>query len=124
MTPTRYRDNLWVLIAGPTIWAVHFVASYAIASIYCARVGRSAPLDPVTNPILVLAGIALAGIVAIGIWGYRRHRKGERPDIPHTADTDLDRHRFVGFAVLLLCGLSGIAVVYTALVALVFENCR
>jgi len=44
--------------------------------------------------------------------------------VPHDADTPEDRHRFLGFATLLLSGLSAVAVIYTALVVVVFRSCH
>jgi hypothetical protein len=42
----------------------------------------------------------------------------------HDLDTRDDRHRFVGFATLLLSGLSAVGVVYAAAAAQHFDTCR
>ena len=42
----------------------------------------------------------------------------------HDLDSPEDRHRFLGFATLLLSGLSGVAVLYAALAAMYFDTCR
>jgi hypothetical protein len=48
-----------------------------------------------------------------------------RPDgVPHDDDTPEDRRSFMGFATLLLCGLSAVAVVFVALPARFLEVCR
>jgi hypothetical protein len=60
--------------------------------------------------------------VLVGWSGYRRHRHGtETP--PHDADTSGDRHRFLGFATMLLAGLSAIATLFVAMAALYFDHC-
>jgi hypothetical protein len=67
--------------------------------------------------------LALAAIAAVGRRGLRRHRHG-RAELPHDADTPEDRHRFLGFATLLLSGLSAVAVLYASFVAIFIADCR
>lgn len=118
------RQSLLVLAGSPLIWAGHFLACYVATAIYCAKaVDRSASLGPIRFTIGVLTVIALAGIAWFAWRGYRRHRLGVSA-IPHDQDTPEDRTRFLGFATLLLSGLSAIAVIYAAAVALVFDRCR
>jgi hypothetical protein len=117
------HQSLWLLTASPLIWAVHFLLCYATASIWCAKVvGPGGSLTTVRVAIAVYSALALAGIGVVGWIGYRRHSFG-RAELPHDADTPEDRHRFLGFATLLLSGLSAVAVLYAALVALFFGMC-
>jgi hypothetical protein len=117
------RQSLWLLTAGPTIWAVHFVLSYATAAIWCAKVvGPGGSLATVRLAIGVYSALALIGIGIIGWIGYRRHRYREGP-VPHDADTPEDRHRFLGFATFLLSALSGVAVLYAAANVIFFARC-
>ena len=44
--------------------------------------------------------------------------------MPHDFDTPGDRHRFLGFATVLLAGLSAVATLFAALVVLYFKDCR
>ena len=66
--------------------------------------------------------IGLVGIGIVGWRGFRRHRLGTASP-PHDADTPADRHRFLGFATLLLSALSAVAVLYAALVAVFIGRC-
>jgi hypothetical protein len=117
------RQSLWLLTAGPSIWAVHFLLSYATASIWCAKVvGPGGSLATVRVAIAVYSALALVGIAAVGWIGYRRYRFGEG-HVPHDADTPEDRHRFLGFSTLLLSALSAVAVLYATLIALFFGKC-
>jgi hypothetical protein len=43
---------------------------------------------------------------------------------PHDESTREDRHRFLGFATMILCGLSFVATVYVALPTLLISTCR
>lgn len=118
------NQSLWLLTISPTIWAVHFLLSYLTAAIWCAKfAGPDGSLWKVRVAIGVYTAIALTGIVLTGVVGYRRHEYGSGTGL-HDYDTPEDRHRFLGFATLLLSGLSAVAVIYVALVALFVETCH
>lgn len=118
------RETLWMLAASPTIWALHLLASYATAAIWCGKIaGPSGSLATARIVIAVYTVVALAGIGAIGVVALRRHRfGGERP--PHDADTPEDRHRFIGYSTFLLSALSAVAVLYAALAIVFIEGCQ
>jgi hypothetical protein len=120
--PDRY--SLWLLTIGPTIWAVHLLLSYITAAVWCAKfVPAGGPLDGVQTAVLWYTAVALIGIGVIGWEGFRRHRHGTEATT-HDLDTREDRHRFLGFATLLLSGLSAVGVIYAALAAQYFDTCR
>jgi uncharacterized iron-regulated membrane protein len=87
------------------------------------RDGGCLVLAPVRLAVAAYTGAAMIAIAAIGWMGYRDHRRGSG-EPPHDADSPEDRHRFLGFSTLLLAGLSLIATLYTALVALFFSTCQ
>jgi hypothetical protein len=121
-TPT---GGLWAIIAGPTVWAVHFMLCYAVAAVYCAKADSiEASLLPVRLWIAGATVAALAVISGVGRHGYRHSGAGRRATAPHDADTVADRRRFIGWATLLLAGLSFVATVFVALGALVIGTCR
>jgi hypothetical protein len=117
------NQSLWLMIAGPVIWAAHFLLSYVTASIWCAKTaGPGGSLLTVRWAIGGLTVLALAGLGA-SIWdGYRRYSYGAAT-LPHDGDTPEDRHRFLGFATLLLSLLSAVATIYSALAAVFITNC-
>lgn len=118
------RESLWILTIAPAIWAGHFMLSYLTAAIWCAKVaGRAGSLEPARVAIAVYTAVALLGIAAVGWIGYRRHSYGAAT-VPHDFDTAEDRHRFLGFATLLLASLSFVATIYVAMAALFFGSCR
>lgn len=122
--PPEHRESLWRLIVAPTIWAGHFLLSYVTAAIYCAKYAPAdGSLEPVRWAIAAYTAVALVGIGINGWGAWRRHRFGEAR-LPHDEDTPGDRHRFLGFATLLLAGLSAIATVFAALVVVFFHDCR
>lgn len=126
--PTRHlperNESLWLLPASPTIWALHFLVSYATAAMWCGMV--AGPYGSLLTARLAIAGytvVALAAIAIIGFVGFRRHRLGQSQP-PHDADTPEDRHRFIGFSTFLLSALSAVAVIYAALAAVFVEGCQ
>ena len=118
------KGSLWLLTSAPTIWAAHLLLSYITAAVWCARfAGPDALLSGVRTAIIWYTGTALVGIGVVGWEGLRRHRHGTEATT-HDLDSPEDRHRFLGFATLLLAGLSAVAVLYAALAATFFETCR
>lgn len=117
------RQSLWLLTVSPTIWAAHFMASYIGAAVWCGKITeRTGGLDWVRFAIVVTAIAALAGIGFTGWLGWRKHTYGEGAP-PYDKDTPEDRHRFLGFATVLLSGLSALATIYVSLVTLFVRNC-
>jgi hypothetical protein len=118
------KGSLWLLTIAPTIWAAHLLLSYVTGAIWCAKfAGPAGALGNVRTAVAWYTAVALVGIVAVGIEGFRRHRFGTEATT-HDLDSPEDRHRFLGFATLLLAGLSAVAVIYAAMAAKFFETCR
>lgn len=117
-------ESLWILTAAPTLWAAHFLLCYGTAAVWCAKfIGPDGLLGGARMAIAVYTVIALAGIGVIGWLGFRRHSFGTET-APHDFDTREDRHRFLGFATLLLSGLSAVATLYVALAAVFIGSCH
>ena len=118
------NQSLWLLTASPTIWSAHFLACYGTAAIWCAKfAGPDESLAVVRGAIAIYTAVALCGIGITGWIGYRRHTFGNTT-VPHDFDTPADRHRFLGFATVLLSALSAIATVFVALAAVFIGNCH
>ncbi len=117
------KENLLLLVASPLAWALHLAVSYSTAAIHCAKASAHGGLLVPRVVIAICTLLALAVIFVVGRRGYRSHRLGESPP-PHDADTAEDRHRFLGFATLLLSGLSAVAVVFEALPAIFIGSCH
>jgi hypothetical protein len=122
-------DSLWWVAAAPGVWAAHFTLSYATAAVWCAKQGSAAPLSVARVAIaaFTLLGLALLAVVALrGLRNYHRgHELQRRGAEPRTdADTSLARHQFLGFTLLSLSGLSGVAIVFQALAAVFIGSCR
>ena len=118
------RGSLWLLTLAPAIWAAHLLLSYITGAVWCAKfAGPAGTLGGVRTTVVWYTSAALAAIIVVGIEGFRRHRFGTEAT-PHDLDSAEDRHRFLGFATLLLAGLSAVAVLYAAMPVVFFETCR
>ncbi|HEX5659263.1 MAG TPA: hypothetical protein VFX59_18845 [Polyangiales bacterium] len=115
--------SLWALAVPPLIWATHFLLSYWTAAVWCAKfadAGGSLALARLA--IAVYSALALAALALTGYQGYRRHHLEQRA-APHDEDSPESRYRFMGYAAMLLSGLSAIAIVYATLVVLYIRSC-
>lgn len=119
----RQVETLWTLFTAPVVWALHFLACYIGAAIFCEKPGLLGndfdnlriAIGIVT--VLSLGMIALSTVLAWRQWGFGSGAP------PHNDPTRRDRLLFQGYATLLLSGLSFIAVVFTALPVLFITEC-
>ncbi|MEX0954040.1 MAG: hypothetical protein WDZ83_02375 [Rhizobiaceae bacterium] len=119
----REVESLWTLFTASVVWALHFLACYVGAAIYCEKPGLlgydfvNLRIAIAAVTALSLAMIALSAILAWRQWGFGAG------DPPHDDPTRQDRLLFQGYATLLLSGLSFVGVVFTALPALFITEC-
>jgi len=120
----EHRDSIWILTVAPLIWVAHFLASYLTNAIWCAKyAGSDRAAGEVQLAIMIYTAIALPSIGVVGWKAFRRHRFGDAK-LPHDFDSSADRHRFLGFSTFLLACLSGVATIFTALVAVFVGSCH
>jgi Kef-type K+ transport system membrane component KefB len=116
-------ESLWTLFTAPAVWALHFLACYIGAAVFCEKPELlGADFDHLRIAIGVVTVLALAMIVLSATLAYRQWGFGTG-DPPHDEPTRHDRTLFQGYATMLLSGLSFIAVVFTALPALFVTEC-
>jgi hypothetical protein len=129
---TPDRDSLWLLTLAPAVWAAHLLLCYVTAAIWCAKfAGPTGSLNGIPRAVAWYTAVALIAIAVVGWEGWRRHRHpstalgtGGTETTTHDLDSREDRHRFLGFATLLLSGLSAVGVAYAAMAAMFFDTCR
>lgn len=118
-------ESLWALGLAPLIWAGYFLLSYATAAVWCARMAAAGgDLGGGRIVIATYTAVALVLIALCAHRGFRRHTYGEAAAPPHDRDSDESRHRFLGFASLLLSGLAAVATIYVALPLVLAPGCR
>lgn len=116
-------DSLWWVATAPGIWGAHFVLSYGTAAVWCAKNGHDAPLSFARGAIYGYTAVALIAIGAVALRGLRSYRApGLEPQTDR--DSSESRHRFLGFTLLSLSGLSAVAIVFQGLAAVFIGSCR
>ncbi len=122
-------ESLLRITLAPTVWALHFVASYASAAIYCAKRASGAEDIAVLRigiglgTIVALATILWLGHSAWRQWLAAKERSG-REMIEDLVEEGEGRHGFLGHAGLLLAIVSFVGVLYTTLPAALIGTCR
>lgn len=119
----RWHLNLWTLIVSPIAWAAHFLLSYVVVAVHCAKRGRLESLHDV-RMVIAIGTIAALAVVAVSAYVAWAHWTVEGDAPPYRDSTDEDRQRFLGEAKLLLAGLSFVAIVFTAIPAFLIGDCR
>lgn len=118
------EGSLWPLIAAPSVWAAHFLLSYWIGAVWCARyVGDDGSLLWVQVSV---GALTVAALLTLG-WLARKAVRGYQGrlmiDDDLVGDSEQERTRFMGHATLLLCTLSAVAVVFDAVPVAIFATC-
>ena len=107
----REIESLWTLFTAPVVWALHFLACYVGAAVFCAK---QEMLDLDFSAVRVGIGLvtllARALITRSGWLAWRQWGFGA-DDPPHDDPSGHSRRLFQGFATLLLSGLSFVAVI-------------
>ena len=124
------------LLAGPVIWAVYFLAAYAVGEFGClsgALNYRVGGLHVLTLITVVLTAAALFGLGLMTMWTYRLWRKLSPPQVESLAGArgsdeprrlEETRTRFVSLGGVLLAALFGFSILLSAIPLLVLEPCR
>ena len=119
----RELESLWTLFTAPVVWALHFLACYVGAAVFCEKPGLlGTDFDNLRLAIAAVTVLSLAIIVIAAMLAWRQWGFGSG-DPPHDDSTRRDRLLFQGYATLLLSGLSFIAVIFTAMPALFLTEC-
>lgn len=119
----RQVESLWTLFTAPIVWALHFLACYISAAIFCEKPGiLGMDFDDLRIAVALITLASLAMIVIAAVLAWRQWGFGTG-DPPHDRPTRRDRLHFQGYATLLLSGLSFIAVIFTALPVLFLTGC-
>ena len=116
------RERLWVPVAAPVIWSMHFTLCYVTAAIWCGRFASASSPGDLRMIVGVYTAVAMAGIVGFFIHGLRRHRY-QLPSRPNDDDTPEDRRHFLAFTTMLLAGLSLVATGFSAFAAMLVDGC-
>lgn len=117
------QGSIWILVASPSIWAAHFLISYWVAAVYCAKAPNAAPL---MEPRWIAIGLGVFCCALIGwlAWIAVKRYGGVFLIFEEiTESSERGRDKFVGHVSLLLCVLSAVAIVFNIIPGLVLGEC-
>lgn len=114
---------LLLMTAAPVVWMLHFLLSYATVSVWCARFSSVGGTLGSIHWWVGAYTVAAIAAIALTAWGAHQRHTFEAGEPPHDADTPEDRHRFLGFATMLLAGLAAVATIYSAIAVFSFQSC-
>ena len=120
----KTQDNLWTLIAAPTIWGFHFLFSYFLAAYRCAP--NADPFMDIGGTRVAIAAVTLVclGLITLTLRRAWREWRSEGGGFRNDKDTPEARERFLEFSTLLLAALSFAAVVFETMPILLIGDCR
>ena len=120
----KTQDNLWTLIAAPTIWGFHFLFSYFLAAYRCAP--NADPFKDIGGTRVAIAVVTLISLALIALILRRAWRewRADGGGFRNDQDTPEARERFLEFSTLLLAALSFAAVVFETMPILLIGDCR
>ena len=116
---------MWITIA-PWIWAFHFTICYALTAILCEKTIASGDTSTLRLALGAVTLVALGGIVAAGVSGWRRWTEGgygEDGAEPGIDDVE-SRNRFLGHVSVLLAVVSFVGVIFVILPVMLIGSCR
>ena len=120
----KAKISLWLLTVPVAAWALHFLAVYVIAAIYCAKADTPGTAgSPLTTVRWAVVAVTLATLVVYAI-AARRGYAGLRRDSESVDPDPHDQNRFLGQVALMLCTLSAAATLFLASVPFFFGDCR
>ena len=120
----KTQDNLWTLIAAPTIWGFHFLFSYFLAAYRCAP--NADPFKDIggTRVAIIVVTLVSLGLIVLILRRAWREWRTDGGGFRNDQDTPEARERFLEFSTLLLAALSFAAVVFEAMPVLLIGDCR
>ncbi|MCC9642004.1 transmembrane prediction [Rhodopirellula sp. JC740] len=116
-------QQLWWIVVSPSLWAVHFMACYLTAAIWCEKAGGQADPFALHFAITVYTVVVLP-VMAWVAWNSHREFRRSEPPVPYDFDDPTDRTHFLGFTAFLLTLLSLVATLFTVLVFVFVRSCH
>ena len=120
--PQPIREHLWWIVLSPSIWAIHFLACYVTAAIWCEKVGSNSDSGWLLGLVGGYTTVAVVAISVIAGWSLRSYRRRDQSP-SYDSDDPSDRTHFIGFTAFLLSLLSLVATFFTALAMVIVRSC-
>lgn len=113
MQATSFTRNMLIMLAGPLIWAAHFLAIYVFTGIVCARPALQAEWLGMNVAGWGTLAATIAAFIAMAAILLRLH----------PGQTDQDNRRFIRWMSLALGLLSAIAIAWESVPVFLVPAC-
>ncbi|TWU62183.1 hypothetical protein V7x_39120 [Crateriforma conspicua] len=120
--PKPMRARMWWIVISPSAWAVHFLACYITAAIWCEKFSDSGNKRNLDLGVTAYTLVALAVIAGVTWLSFKNFRRSD-PPVPFNFDAPSERTDFLSFTAFLLSLLSLVATLFTALVFVMVRSC-
>jgi hypothetical protein len=115
MTRTSLSFSLaYSVLAGPIIWAVHFVIVYMITEFGCRVNFNNWLFITPANINLIILIVTVVSLVAVGFGGLLAYRQWKTQEDHSGSESSVKTHDFLVTAGMLLSALFLLAIVMTA----------
>lgn len=110
------RTTWVVLLAGPVVWAVHFVVVYLVAEAGCTGSGPGLEaFGPPVPSVVTFVATVVAVLACLGVGGWAWRLRGRGPGgLAADESAAVERNRALMTIGLLLALLSAVAVIFVA----------
>ena len=115
-------ESLWRITLAPLTWVAHFVTSYGVAAVICAK--APALLDAARIGLVLGTVTALTVILWLGWRAWRQRELRHAGNFANAVGEADHRHQFMGHVAVLLAMISAIGVIYGTLPVLLPDTCR
>ncbi|WP_081613853.1 transmembrane prediction [Rhodopirellula sallentina] len=120
--PTPIRERVWWIAIAPSLWAIHFLACYLSAAIWCEKFSSERGNTTLHGLVALYSLIAIVGILCVAWVSYQTLRRGNHA-VPYNFDDPAERTHFLSFTAFLLSVLSAIATIFTILAFVLVGGC-
>jgi uncharacterized membrane protein len=124
MTRTSLSLSLaYSILAGPIVWAIHFVIVYMITEFGCRVNFNNWLFITPSNIYLVIVIVTVVSLLGVGFGGLLAYRQWKTQEQYNGADSSIRTHDFLVTVGMLLSALFLFAIVMTAVPTLFLSTC-
>lgn len=112
----RSISTVLLALAGPIIWAAHFLVTYALIGVACARWPLELEIAGIGVRSAIIGGLTVLAFIGIGVVLRQAAR--------NTAEGRAAAQRFLDWLTRAAALLAGLGIIWSAAAGLMVQSCR